>query len=743
MRLYRPSHLRFVLWAAGCLVAAGCRSGPPPVEPSVAFTTVPVAAEGGSERLEMIAGRVVGAQPDQRIVLYARSSVGVWWVQPLTTQPFTAIGADSTWSNRIHLGIEYAALLVRPGYRPPDTTEVLPRPGGDVIAVATVKGTGTFVPAPLKRLTFSGYEWEVRQTPSDRGGANDYASDNAWTDPKGFLHLRLIQRDGRWTSAQVALTRALGYGTYTFVVGDTPELDPCRGDGAAHLRQSGSGPESPRARHRDQPMGRSQPQPMRSMSIQPYYVAANVTRFEAPRGRIAHSFRWEPGRALFKTVRLRGDVPAEPADRPARIHLGRPDSRRRARADESVLLPLLRPARRKARSRSSLSGFSTCHRRPWSRRRIGRGLLAAAVTLCLASAAEALDPERALSQYLRDQWGSERGFPGGPVYGFAQTADGYLWIATAKGLVRFDGLSFRLFEPSGSTAGTGPTVLGVAAASDGSVWARLAGAALVRFRHGAFDNMLPSVGLPESVVTAMFRRRDDDMLVVSLGHGAVAYRTGRPPTVISPDHHADLLVRAVGRGDARRRPLVRDARCRSAAAAGCAGDPDRGGPAESEGQLSLDWKRRRALDWHRRGACALGGWRSHHKGGAGSGERRDGTGDDSGPRFEPLDRGGCERLAQAQHARCGTLADADSACAGAVTAVFEDRDGNVWVGTTTGIERLRDGAFTTYSSLHGLPAGGVGAVHIDRTQRTWFAPAGRRAVLAARRHASGGSMRPA
>src|SRR5882762_412986 len=38
----------------------------------------------------------------------------------------------------------------------------------------------------------------------------------------------------------------------------------------------------------------------------------------------------------------------------------------------------------------------------------------------------------------------------------------------------------------------------------------------------------------------------------------------------------------------------------------------------------------------------------------------------------------------------------------AVTAIFEDRDRNVWFGTTRGIERLRDGVFTTYSGPQGL-----------------------------------------
>ena len=110
-------------------------------------------------------------------------------------------------------------------FRPPDTAEALPKPGGSVIAVATVKGTGTDAQAP-KVLTFSGYEWHVRQIPSDRGGQNDYDPANAWTDAEGLLHLRLANRDGHWSSAEVILTRSLGYGTYAFTVRDTSTLDP-------------------------------------------------------------------------------------------------------------------------------------------------------------------------------------------------------------------------------------------------------------------------------------------------------------------------------------------------------------------------------------------------------------------------------------------------------------------------------------------------------------------------------------
>ena len=69
-----------------------------------------------------------------------------------------------------------------------------------------------------------------------------------------------------------------------------------------------------------------------------------------------------------------------------------------------------------------------------------KGLLAAVALVCFASSANGLGSNKTISQYLRDHWGAEQGFPGGPVYAFAQTPEGYLWIGTEKGLVRFDGV---------------------------------------------------------------------------------------------------------------------------------------------------------------------------------------------------------------------------------------------------------------------------------------------------------------
>src|SRR5437667_11879905 len=93
--------------------------------------------------------------------------------------------------------------------------DVAPAPGGGVVAVNVVKGTGTVSLAPTKPLKFSGYDWKVRTIAGDRGGLNNlYDGDNAWTEASGALHLRIKKRAGKWSCVQMDLTRSLEYGTY-------------------------------------------------------------------------------------------------------------------------------------------------------------------------------------------------------------------------------------------------------------------------------------------------------------------------------------------------------------------------------------------------------------------------------------------------------------------------------------------------------------------------------------------------
>jgi len=81
--------MRAVLLVATGLVAGACARAP-----TIAFTRVPPTSEGGPDRVELIEGRVSRTEPGYQVVLYARA--GIWWVQPLVTQPYTTIHRDRT-----------------------------------------------------------------------------------------------------------------------------------------------------------------------------------------------------------------------------------------------------------------------------------------------------------------------------------------------------------------------------------------------------------------------------------------------------------------------------------------------------------------------------------------------------------------------------------------------------------------------------------------------------------------------
>jgi ligand-binding sensor domain-containing protein len=73
-------------------------------------------------------------------------------------------------------------------------------------------------------------------------------------------------------------------------------------------------------------------------------------------------------------------------------------------------------------------------------------VLAAGLVGCwLAGAASALDPRRAIEEYVRDAWEPEQGLPETSVMAILQTRDGYLWLGTQGGLARVDGVGFALF----------------------------------------------------------------------------------------------------------------------------------------------------------------------------------------------------------------------------------------------------------------------------------------------------------
>jgi hypothetical protein len=299
------------------LVLTGCHSSPRTLAPTVAFNKVAAAYQESPYKADiterdyktgMVDGRVTGALPGQRIVVYAKTD-GRWGLCQQTYQPFAKIESDGRWKASVHLGLQYAALIVEPTYDPHEQTESLPITGNGVVALAVVNGEG---PAPVlpspKMLNFSSYEWTTSAGPIFRAGSRNFFDPaNVWTDERGALHLRISGSPEKWAAAEVKLTRSLGYGTYRFQLRDVSHLEPSAI--LTLIAWDGVGSESTR-RELDVELGRWGNLDNTNVNyvVQPYYVPTHFVAFRAPPGPYTHSFRWEPGQVIFSTVAGSGNT---------------------------------------------------------------------------------------------------------------------------------------------------------------------------------------------------------------------------------------------------------------------------------------------------------------------------------------------------------------------------------------------------------------------------------------------------
>jgi ligand-binding sensor domain-containing protein/AraC-like DNA-binding protein len=105
-------------------------------------------------------------------------------------------------------------------------------------------------------------------------------------------------------------------------------------------------------------------------------------------------------------------------------------------------------------------------------------------------------PGRGAEEYLLDQWDTSKGLPSDTINSIVQTPDGYLWLATSKGLVRFDGIKFSIIPFAGkeelSPQGQ-PETFTLAVTREGTLW--IGGTAgLSRYLNGQFKTFTTADG---------------------------------------------------------------------------------------------------------------------------------------------------------------------------------------------------------------------------------------------------------
>ncbi len=286
----------------------------------------------------------------------------------------------------------------------------------------------------------------------------------------------------------------------------------------------------------------------------------------------------------------------------------------------------------------------------------------------------ALDPSLAITQYGHDIWLRQNGLPSTAVNDVMASREGYIYLATSAGLIRFDGANFRKISINSNPTANEESVSTVLQTRDGALWIGTAANGLRRL----FNGQITSFGKPEGVdplIRVLFEGRDG-VLWVGTANGLVS----------------------IDKGNARPHPTSHAYIC---------------GIAESEAG-TLYVTHHAGVDMFRNGT------------------RKQLTLADGLPDLRVLtvkiDRSGtvwfgtANGLCAFRHGKIRVIGRAGGLGDFVSESLLMDRDGNLWIGTTmSGLYRLSNDTFTHIDSTIGLSNNYIEGIAEDREGSLWVA----------------------
>jgi signal transduction histidine kinase/ligand-binding sensor domain-containing protein/CheY-like chemotaxis protein/HPt (histidine-containing phosphotransfer) domain-containing protein len=382
--------------------------------------------------------------------------------------------------------------------------------------------------------------------------------------------------------------------------------------------------------------------------------------------------------------------------------------------------------------------------------------------LTLNGAAPARNQQLTTSQYRWDVWQKEDGLPQNSVTSILQTRDGYLWLGTLEGLVRFDGQRFVIFDKQNTAEMRDNNVAALYEARDSSLWVGTDGGGLLRYQAGKFTPYATQQGLPHDkvkalaedaqgtlwvgteaglaqfkdgkftnyaiqtgaarfAVSALRATRDGSLWVGTDGGGLSQFKDGSFKSFTTKDGLANDRVwtlyeardGALWIGTDGGLSVLRDGRFSSFT-------KKDGLPNETI------WAIHEARDGSLWVGTNGGGLSRFHDGKFTAYSRDQGLSQDvvwaiyedrEGSLWVGTEGGGLNRLAER---RIGLYDANNGLLHNSVWSVYEDREGTLWVGTEAGLNRLKDGQFTAYTTAKdGLAPGRVWSIYQDRSGNLW------------------------
>lgn len=133
----------------------------------------------------------------------------------------------------------------------------------------------------------------------------------------------------------------------------------------------------------------------------------------------------------------------------------------------------------------------------------------------LLPTALALDPTEGVFQYNCRTWNAQNGFPAFAVNAITQTKDGFIWIGTQKGIVRFDGVQFKLLKLPQTQFFQYRAISSLCASDDGGLWFGIQNGAFGKYQDDSGFAIPPhqTWATPEMKVSALLQARNGSLWV--------------------------------------------------------------------------------------------------------------------------------------------------------------------------------------------------------------------------------------
>jgi PAS domain S-box-containing protein len=293
------------------------------------------------------------------------------------------------------------------------------------------------------------------------------------------------------------------------------------------------------------------------------------------------------------------------------------------------------------------------------------------------SPALALNPKKAITQYRHRAWKTEDGLPQLSAHAIIQTRDGYLWIGTQEGLVRFDGVHFTIFDKRNTPGLENHSIFTLLEGRDGSLWIGTGGG-LSRLKDGRFITYSTDQGVSHNLIYDLYEDPEGNLWVGTFGGGLNRLQAGRWTAYTVKEGLASNFVTSI---------------CGSKSSGLWIGTND-GVTRYKDGKFTTFTTK--------------------------DGLAHNSVFDVYEDRKGNIWIGTADGLSLWREGRFRTFTTREGLSSNEIRSIYEDRDGNLWIGTEgKGLNRFNDGTFTSLTTREGLSDDFVYSLCEDREGSLW------------------------